>query len=108
MNGKLELFQALSRKLKLVMGVQQSAYQGGFSSLHARLEQYNLEVVQILEIFHRFPHVAIRIKYTVRRIRVNCAKFGKGFKIATNEAYNVEIEIIVGGGGGGGRGRGAF
>ena len=27
----------------------------------------------------------------------NCAKCGKGFKIGTNEAYNVEIKIRLGG-----------
>ena len=26
----------------------------------------------------------------------NCAKFGKGFKIGTNEAYNIKIKIGVG------------
>ena len=27
----------------------------------------------------------------------NCAKCGKGFKIGTNEAYNIEIKIRLGG-----------
>ena len=27
----------------------------------------------------------------------NCAKRGKGFKIGTNEAYNIKIKISVGG-----------
>ena len=26
----------------------------------------------------------------------NCAKFGKGFKICTNEAYNIKIKIRLG------------
>ena len=27
----------------------------------------------------------------------NCAKCGKGFNIGINEAYNIEIEIMLGG-----------
>ena len=27
----------------------------------------------------------------------NCAKCGKGFKIGTNEAYNIKIKIMLGG-----------
>ena len=27
----------------------------------------------------------------------NCAKYGKGFKIGTNEAYNIKIKIRLGG-----------
>ena len=37
------------------------------------------------------------ISYSTADTCKNCAKCGKGFKIGTNEAYNIKIKIRLGG-----------
>ena len=43
------------------------------------------------------PQLSKCLKFLVQRTRKNCAKRGKGFKIDTNEAYDINIKIRLGG-----------